>query len=38
MNTDPAQTLAEHVCTTTYDDLPEHAIESLLARPLKQEA
>ena len=28
MNADPAQTLAEHVCTTTYDDLPEHAIVS----------
>jgi len=28
MNADPAQTLAEHVCTTTYNDLPEHAIVS----------
>lgn len=28
MNADPAQTLAEHVCTTTYEDLPEHAIVS----------
>jgi 2-methylcitrate dehydratase PrpD len=28
MHADPAQTLAEHICTTTYDDLPEHAIVS----------
>jgi len=28
MMADPAQTLAEHVCTITYDDLPEHAIVS----------
>ena len=28
MNADPAQTLAEHICTTTYGDLPEHAIAS----------
>jgi 2-methylcitrate dehydratase PrpD len=28
MDVDPAQTLAEHVCQTTFADLPEHAIVS----------
>jgi 2-methylcitrate dehydratase PrpD len=28
MDVDPAQILADHVCQTTFADLPEHAIQS----------